>query len=347
MTNLTQFRDPDPNDKDDIEVLRALVLRLAEALPQGGSMSQGLTPEDCLEYERNWSALSRTIEDFREKGGTITRIDADIDTPVFSTDGKAYLNFRAVIQFQNSRNNSETTVFRQYGVSFKKVKGSWQAIGDADELNDFLLSVSAVRPVWIAYPPMMEMDDLSHPPDSYQIHGDSEGISTALQELAGAVLGRDLSALERILTDDYDGWFPKVSKNGYDFWDPISKAQQIAAVEKHLSSIEKFEIENLRVYQTEGGEMGAVALFTAGSLFQVDGIDSKRKCGYCARLDKQPDHWKVSMIKVAPLFDMTPLPAHPFCGTDYEDKEDKFEGEEEVVEFDYDPDWLKKKRKRK
>jgi hypothetical protein len=29
------------------------------------------------------------------------------------------------------------------------------------------------------------------------------------------------------------------------------------------------------------------------------------------------------------------------------DYEDKFEGEEEVIEFEYDPDWLKEKRKRK
>jgi hypothetical protein len=342
MTNLTQFRDPDGNDKDDIEVLRSLVLVLAEALPQGGSMSQNLTPDDCLEYERDYCTLSRTIEDFREKGNTITRIDADIDTPVFSTDGKAYLNFRAVIQFKNSRNGSETTVFRQYGVSFKKGQGRWQAIRDADDLSDFLVSVLAVRPVWIAHPPMTESDDQSHPPGRYQVHSDSEGVSSALQELAGAILGRDVSELERILTDDYDGWFPQVRKNGYDFCDPISKAQQIAAVEKHRSSIEKFEIGNLRVYPTEGGEMGAIALFTAGSLFQVDGMDSKRRCGYCVRLDKQPDHWKVSMIRVSPLFDLTPPPSLSLSDMDYEDE---FEGEQ-IVDFEYDPDWLKKKRTR-
>jgi hypothetical protein len=163
MTNTTQFQYPDGSDE---EVLRTLAQKLAETLPREDySMSQYLNPEDCLESERYWRPMSRTIEDFRERGSVITKIDADIDTPVLSTDGKAYLNFRAVIHFRNSRDGSETTIFRQFG---------------------------------------------------------------------------------------------------------------------------------------------AIAVFIGVPLFQIDGIDSDKKCGYYVRFDKQPQQWKVSMIQMAPTFDMTP-----------------------------------------
>jgi hypothetical protein len=85
MTNTTQFQYPDGSDE---EVLRTLAQKLAETLPQEDySMSQYLNPEDCLEFERYWRPMSRTIEAFRERGSVITKIDANIDTPVLSTDG--------------------------------------------------------------------------------------------------------------------------------------------------------------------------------------------------------------------------------------------------------------------
>src|SRR5262245_6556494 len=126
MTNTTQFQYPDGSDE---EILRTLVQKLTETLPQEDySMSQYLNPEDCLEFECYGRPMSRTIENFRERGGVITKMDADINTPVLSTDGKAYLNFRAVIYFRNSRDGGETTIFRQYGASFKKENGRWRAI---------------------------------------------------------------------------------------------------------------------------------------------------------------------------------------------------------------------------
>ncbi|HKQ79216.1 MAG TPA: nuclear transport factor 2 family protein [Blastocatellia bacterium] len=304
MTNTTQFQYPDGSDE---EVLRTLAQKLTETLPlEDYSMSQYLNPEDCLEFERYWRPMSRTIEDFREKGSVITRIDADIDIPVISTDGKAYLNFRAVIYFRNSLDGRETTIFRQYGASFKNENGRWQAVRDKEELALFFQSGLTVIPVWITGPPHMEWNEASPPAGRDQIHSDSEGVSTVLRELADAILRRDVSALEQLLTDDYAGWFPEIENGGYAFWDAISKAQQIAAVEKHRSSVEKFEFKNLRVYPAEGGEMGAIAVFISASLFQIDGIDSNKKCGYYVRFDKQPERWKVSMIQMAPIFNMTP-----------------------------------------
>jgi hypothetical protein len=341
MTN-TQFQYL---DGDDEAALKTLVQGMLATLTQGNdSMSQDLTSEDCLEYERDWSAMSRTIDDFHKKRSFITRIDADIDTPILGTEGKAFLNFSAVIHFRNERDGSETTVFRLYGVSFKKEKGRWQAIRDADELSNFLTSASPMRPVWIARPPFIGGDEVSPPTGRDKIHSESEGISRALCELVDAILSFDVTALERLLTDDYDGCFPEVTKNGYCFRDPISKEQQMAAIEKHNSSVEKFEFKDLRIYPTEGGEMGAIAVFVGGSLIRIKGIDSNKKCGYYVRLDKQPDHWKVSMINVAPLFDLMPPPPH-LIGLDEDNIEDEFE--EDVIAFDYDPDWLNKKKKRK
>jgi ketosteroid isomerase-like protein len=304
MTSTTQFQYPNGSDE---EVLRTLAQKLAETLPQEDySMSQYLNPEDCLEFECYWRPMSRAIEDFREKGSVITKIDADIDTPVLSTDGKAYLNFRAVIYFRNSRDGRETTILRHYGVSFKKENGRWQAIRDKEELALFSQSGLAVMPVWITGPPHLEGNEASPPAGRDQIHSDSEGVSTVLRELADAILSRDVSALEHILTDDYAGWFPEIENNGYAFWDAIGKTQQVAAVEKRRSSVEKFEFKNLRVYPAEGGERGAIAVFIGAPLFQIDGIDSNKKCGYYVRFDKQPGQWKVSMIKMAPTFDLTP-----------------------------------------
>jgi hypothetical protein len=324
MTNITQFQYPDGSDE---EILRTLAQKLAETLPhEDYSMSQYLSPEACLESEPYWRPMSKTIEDFRERGSVITKIDADVDTPVLSADGKAHLNFRAVIRFRNSRDGRETTIFRQYGASFKKENGRWQAIRDKEELALFFQSGLAVIPAWIIGPPQLEANEASPPAGRDQVHSDSEGVSTVLRELADAILRRDVSALDRIITDDYAGWFPEIENNGYTFWDPISKTQQIAAVEKRRSLVEKFEFKNLRVYPTEGGEMGAIAVFIGAPLFQIDGIDSNKKCGYYVRFDKQPEQWKVSMIQMAPTFDMTP-PPFPSGGSG-----------EAVFDFEFNPD---------
>ena len=334
MTNITQFQYPDGSDE---EVLRTFAQKLAETLPQEDySMSQYLNPEDCLEIERYWRPMSRTIEDFRERGSVITKVDADIDTPVLSTDGKAYLNFRAVIYFRNQRDGGETTIFRQYGASFKKENERWQAIRDKEELALFFQSGLAVIPAWITVPPHLEENEASPPAGRDQIHTDSEGVSTILRELADAIMRRDVSALEQILTDDYAGWFPEIVDNGYDFWDAIGKTQQIAAVEKRYSSVEKFEFKNLRVYPAEGGEMGAIAVFIGAPLFQIDSVDSNKKCGYHVRFDKQPRQWKVSMIQMAPTFDMTP-PLFPSAGG----------SGEAVFEFGFDPDGKNLKDRKK
>ena len=86
---------------------------------------------------------------------------------------------------------------------------------------------------------------------------------------------------------------------------PLVKTQQIAAAEKRRSSVEKVEFKNLRVYPAEGGEMGAIAVFMA-PLYPNHGVDPNKNCGYYVRFDKQPEQWKVSMIQMAPIFDMTP-----------------------------------------
>jgi len=324
MSNTTQFQYPNGSDE---EVLKALAQKLAETLPlEDYSMSQYLSPEDCVEFEPYWRPMSRTIEAFREKGSVITRIDAVIDTLVLDANGKAHMNFRAVINFRNSSDGGETTVFRQYGVSFKKENGRWRAIRDREELALFFQSGLAVMPVWITGPPHLEENESSPPAGRDQIHSDSEGVSAVLRELADAIIRRDAPALDQLLTDDYAGWFPKIENNGYSFWNPIGKTQQISEVEKRGSSVENFEFKNLRVYPAEGGEKGAIAVFIGMPLFSVDGIALNKKCGYYVRFDKQPERWKASIIQMAPTFDMTPPMFPPGVGG------------ESVFEFDFDPD---------
>ena len=307
MTSSTRFQYPVGSDE---EILSALARKLGETLARDDrSMSRYLDPEDCREVEFLGRQMSKTIKAFRKRGSVITGMDVIPDPPAINQDDKAFLIFRAVIHFRNSRDGSETTISRQYYAAFKKVKGQWRATRDLNDLASLGEAGLTTLPTMVSGPPMFADQPTVQPAGLDQSHRDSEEVAAALREWADAILRRDRSALERFLTDDYDGWFPEdISENGYSYWDPVSKDRQLAAVEKHRPAAEKFEFANLRVYPAIGSELGAIALFTGAPLIQVDGLDSNKKYGYYVRLDKQPAQWKVSTLKVAPTFEFPPFP---------------------------------------
>jgi len=307
MTNTSQFQYPTGTDE---EVLRTLAQRLAETVPQEDhSMSQYLNPEDCHDYERLWQPMSETIKDFRETGSAITRIDANIDTPSIDPDGRAGLNFRATLYFRNSRDGRETSVARQYYVSFKKENGRWQARRDDQGLSS--LPGLEGMPDWIFAPPhplmmsdvmfddapgssswdeVMMFDDAPEPPSWEEER--SAPVSLLLRELTGAIQRRDVSVLERILTEDYVGIV------GPDFTNYYNKARQIAMVETGGSSVEPSEFRNLHVYPSLAGETALITTFTGSPLFKIRGGDSSAECRHYLRLDKQSEQWTVSAIYI-------------------------------------------------
>jgi hypothetical protein len=207
MTNISQFQYPTGTDE---EVLKTLAQRLAETVPQEDhSMSQYLKPEDCHDYERLWQPMSESIKDFRETGSAITRIDAKVDTPAIGPDGRAILNFSAILYFLNSRDGRETSVARQYCVSFKKEDGRWQASRNDQGLSS-ILGLEGI-PGWIFSPPhplmmsdmmfddapgssswdeVMMFDDAPAAPSWEEEQ--SAPVSLVLRELTGAIQRRDV-----------------------------------------------------------------------------------------------------------------------------------------------------------
>ena len=292
MTNTSQFQYPTGTDE---EVLRTLAQRLAETVPQEDhSMSQYLEPEDCHDYERFWQPMSETIKDFRETGSAVTRIDARVDTPAIGPDGRASLNFCAILYFRNSRDGRETSVARQYCVSFKKENGRWQA----GRNNQGLSSIPGLEgiPGWIFSPPHPlivsdVMFDDAPGPSSWE-EEQSALVSPVLRELTGAIQRRDASVLERILTGDYIGIV------GPDLPNYYTKARQIAMVETGGSSAEPSEFRNLRVYPSGAGETALITTFTGSSLFKIRGGDSSAEYRHYLRLDKQSEQWTVSAIYI-------------------------------------------------
>jgi ketosteroid isomerase-like protein len=280
MKNTSQFQYPTGTDE---EVLRTLAQKLAETVPQENhSIDQYLKPEDCHDYERFSKPMSETIKDFRERGSTITRIDAEVDTPTISSDGTANLNFRATLHFRNSRDGRDTNVARRYSASFKKENGRWQA----DRLEGM--------PGWKFRAPHPLMVGLVPPPfagdDEYQDR--SAAVSMVLRELTGAIQRRDASALEPILTEDYIGIV------GLDFANDFNKARQIAMIETGGSSVEQSEFRDLRLYPSGAGETALIATFTGSSLFKISDADSSAKYRHYLRLDKQSERWTVSAVYI-------------------------------------------------
>jgi hypothetical protein len=290
-TNSSQFQYPTGTDED---VLRTLAQRLAETVPQEDhSMSQYLKPEDCHDYERLWKPMSETIKDFRESGGTITRIDVKVDTPAFSPDGTASLNFCATLYFKNLRDGRETNVARLYGTSFKKEGQRWQANRN-DQNFPSLPGLDGI-PRWIFSPPhplMMSDDPPAAPAGNDKFPDRSAEVSMVLRELTGAIQRRDASVLERILAEDYVGIVGSDPINYYN------KARQIALVETSGSSVESSEFRNLRVYPSGAGEAALITTFTGSSLFKIRGGDSSAEYRHYLRLDKQSEQWTVSAIYI-------------------------------------------------
>ena len=289
MTNSSQFQYPTGTDED---VLRTLVQRLAETVPQEDhSMSQYLKPEDCHDYERFWKPMSETIKDFRESGSTITRIDANVDIPYISPGDKVNLNFRATLHFKNIRDGKETHVARQYGVLFNKEGGRWQA----DRIDRGFPSLPGFEgiPSWIFSPPHPMMSDSISAPsagiDEFPEH--SAEVSMFLRELTDAIQRRDASVLGRILAEDYVGIVGEMT-NYYN------KARQIAMVETGDSPVEPPEFRNHRVYPSGAGESALITTFTGPSLFKIRGGDSSAECRHYLRLDKQSEQWTVSAIYI-------------------------------------------------
>jgi len=291
MNNSSQFQYPTGTDED---ILRALVQRLAETVPQEDhSMSQYLKPEDCHDYERLWKPMSETIKDFRDSGSTITRIDAKVDTPSISPDGTASLNFCATLYFKNSSDGRETNVSRLYGASFKKEGQRWQANRNDQDFPS-LPGLDGI-PRWIFSPPhplMMSDDPTALSAGNDQFQDRSAAVSMALRELTGAAQRRDASVLGRILAEDYVGIL------GPDLTNYYNKARQIAMVETGGPSVEPSEFKNLRVYPSGAGETALITTFTGSSLFKIRGIDSSAECRHYLRLDKQSEQWTVSAIYI-------------------------------------------------
>ncbi len=291
MMNSSQFQYPTGTDED---ILRALVQRLAETVPQEDhSMSQYLKPEDCHDYERLWKPMSETIKDFRGSGSTITRIDAKVETPAVSPDGTASLNFCATLYFKNSRDGRETNVARRYGVSFKKEGQRWQAKRNDQDFSS-LPGLDGI-PGWIFSPPhpLMMFDDPQAPSAADDnLHDRSAEVSIVLRELTGAIQRRDAPILERILAEDYVGIV------GPDFNNYYNKARQIAMVETGGSSDKPSEFRNLRVYPSGAGETAVITTFNASPLFKIRGGGSGGKWRHYLRLDKQSEQWTVSAIYI-------------------------------------------------
>lgn len=290
MTNSSQFQYPTGTDED---VLRTLVQRLAETVPQEDhSMSQYLKPEDCHDYERFWKPMSETIKDFRESGSTITRIDANVDIPDISPGAKVNLNFRATFYFKNIRDGKETHVARQYGVLFKKEGGRWQA-NRIDRSFPSLPGFEGI-PSWIFSPPHPMMFDIvsAAPAGIDEFPDRSAEVSIVLRELTDAIQRRDASVLERILAEDYVGIVGELT-NYYN------KARQIAMVKTDGSSVETSEFKNLRVYPSGAGETAFIAKFTGPSIFKISGGDSSAEYRHYLRLDKQSEQWTVSAIYIS------------------------------------------------
>src|SRR5262249_9497273 len=83
---------------------------------------------------------------------------------------------------------------------------------------------------------------------------------------------------------------------GPNFTNYSNKAQQIATIKRHGSSVEKLEFRNLHIHPAGGGETSVIATFAGSPLFNIDGIDSNAECRYYLRLEKQPEQWEVSAI---------------------------------------------------
>jgi hypothetical protein len=120
----------------------------------------------------------------------------------------------------------------------------------------------------------------------------SAPVSLVLRELTGVIQRRDVSALERILTEDYIGIV------GPDLTNYYNRARQIAMVETGDSPVEPPEFRNHRVYPSGAGESALITTFTGPSLFKIRGGDSSAECRHYLRLDKQSEQWTVSAIYI-------------------------------------------------
>jgi len=291
MSDNTQFEYPSGSDE---EILKALVQKLAETIPRHDySMSQYLSPKDCQEIERFGKPLSETIKEFYERGNTITKIDiVDFMASINPLDNSATVNFQTTINLLPQGDAKEINVFRRYAAGFKKVNGKWRPSRDRGplppEFRDTALS-------WLLPPPPPPPPPLpsvitgaqtGQRSDEFQ--NDREAIHALLRELADATLRRDTSVFERILTDDYIGMSP-------DSLNSLNKAQQIAAIESHGLSAERFEFKGLDVY-FQGNGQTAVATFTGKAMFQTGDQSPPAEINHYITLDKLPEQWKVSAI---------------------------------------------------
>jgi hypothetical protein len=80
-----------------------------------------------------------------------------------------------------------------------------------------------------------------------------------------------------------------------DSLNSLNKAQQIAAIESHGLSAERFEFKGLDVY-FQGNGQTAVATFTGKAMFQTSDQSQPAEINHYITLDKLPEQWKVSAI---------------------------------------------------
>jgi beta-lactamase regulating signal transducer with metallopeptidase domain len=218
MANPMQFEYPSGNDE---EILKALVRKLAETIPQqDNSMDQYLSPKDCRETERFGKPMSEIIKEFYEHGNTITKIDVeDIRVNLSPLDHKRGVSFQTTIYIRPQGGDQEISVFRRYWVNFQKLNGIWQGSRNAEHLSSKLRDTIMS---WLMPPPTLP--EMTGAQDN-KFQSDREAVYTLLRELADAMLRRNLSFFERTLTDDYVG-VHHTSLNSFN------KTQQIAAILK-------------------------------------------------------------------------------------------------------------------
>jgi hypothetical protein len=90
---------------------------------------------------------------------------------------------------------------------------------------------------WLMPPP--PLPEMTGAQDN-KFQSDREAVYTLLRELADATLRRNLSFFERTLTDDYVGVHNNSLKS-------FNKTQQIAAIQSHGLSAEKYEFRELNI----------------------------------------------------------------------------------------------------